>query len=79
MNDPNMEPVKELVVRAQAGDLEAFGRLVDATQTMVYAVSFSVLRDSTAAEDVAQQAYLRAFRRLKDLQDRPRLRGGCVG
>ena len=65
----NMELLKDLVVRARAGDLDAFGHLVQATQTMVYAVSFSVLRDSVVAEDAAQQAYLRAFRRLGDLQD----------
>ena len=69
MNDLNMEPLRDLVIRAQAGDLEAFGRLVQATQTMVYAAAFSVLRDSNIAQDVAQQAYLRAFRRLGDLQD----------
>ncbi len=64
-----MELLRALVVRAQAGDLEAFGQLVQATQTMVYAAALSVLRDSTIAQDVAQQAYLRAFRRLGDLQD----------
>ena len=69
MNDLNMEPLKALVVRAQAGDLEAFGHLVQATQRMVYAAALSVLRDSSIAQDVAQQAYLRAFRRLGDLQD----------
>jgi RNA polymerase sigma factor (sigma-70 family) len=36
---------------------------------MAYAVALSVLRDSESAQDAAQQAYLRAFRRLVDLQD----------
>ncbi|HEY6362291.1 MAG TPA: sigma-70 family RNA polymerase sigma factor [Vicinamibacterales bacterium] len=61
--------MSSLVVRAQAGDVEAFGRLVRDTQTMVYAAARSVLQDSTLAEDAAQQAYLRAFRRLGDLQE----------
>ena len=39
----------DLVVRGQAGDLEAFGRLVQATQTMAYAVARGVLRDSGLA------------------------------
>jgi len=64
-----MEFMTDLVVRARAGDVEAFGRLVEATQTMVCATALSVLRDSTIAQDVVQQAYLRAFRRLGDLQD----------
>jgi RNA polymerase sigma-70 factor (ECF subfamily) len=64
-----MEPLSELVLRAQAGDVDAYARLVQATQRMVYAVALSVLRDSVAAQDAAQQAYLRAFRRLPDLDE----------
>ena len=64
-----MNSLASLVVAAQAGDVEAYGRLVEATQTMAYAVSLSVLRDSASAQDAAQQAYLCAFRRLGDLQD----------
>ena len=64
-----MQILTDLVVRAQRGDVEAYARLVEATQRMVHGVAFNVLRDSTAAQDVAQQAYLRAFRRLGDLQE----------
>ena len=64
-----MTLLEELVVRAQAGDLDAFGRLVQQTQAMAYAVAKGVLRDSGLAEDAAQDAYLRAFRRLADLED----------
>ena len=63
-----MQQLTHLVRRAQAGDLEAFGRLVAATQTMAYAVARSVLRPGVA-DDAAQEAYLRAFRRLRDLED----------
>jgi RNA polymerase sigma factor (sigma-70 family) len=59
----------DLVVRARTGDLEAFGRLVQQTQAMAYAVAKGVLRDAALAEDAAQEAYLRAFRRLGDLED----------
>jgi RNA polymerase sigma-70 factor (ECF subfamily) len=64
-----MNALAELVVAAQGGNVEAYGRLVQATQTMAYAVAVSVLRDPPAAQDAVQQAYLRAFRRLGDLQD----------
>jgi RNA polymerase sigma-70 factor (ECF subfamily) len=64
-----MNALADLVVAAQAGNVEAYGRLVHATQTMAYAVAVSVLKDSAAAQDAVQQAYLRAFRRLGDLQD----------
>jgi DNA-directed RNA polymerase specialized sigma24 family protein len=64
-----MNALADLVVAAQSGNVEAYGRLVQATQTMAYAVALSVLKDSTAAQDAVQQAYLRAFRRLGDLQE----------
>jgi RNA polymerase sigma-70 factor (ECF subfamily) len=64
-----MKLLNALVVRAQQGDLEAYGQLVQATQAMVYAVALGVARDSTMAEDAVQEAYLRAFRRLGDLEE----------
>lgn len=64
-----MSRLDDLVVRARAGDLDAFGRLVQQTQSMAYAVAKGVLRDAALAEDAAQEAYLRAFRRLRDLED----------
>src|SRR5436190_12374504 len=59
-----------LVQRAQAGDLDAFGRLVAATQRMAYGVAKAVVREPALAEDATQDAYLRAFRRLREL-DQP--------
>ena len=72
-----MDPLNDLVVRAQAGSLDAYGRLVQATQTMAYAVALRVLRDAGLAEDAAQDAYLRAFRRLADLNE-PAAFGGWL-
>ena len=67
--DSSLEPLNTLVVRAQAGDVDAFGRLVGATQRMAHAAAFSMLRDAGLAQDAAQEAYLRAFRRIGDLQE----------
>jgi RNA polymerase sigma-70 factor, ECF subfamily len=64
-----MNALADLVIAAQQGNVEAYGRLVQATQPMAYAVAVSVLRDRAAAQDAVQQAYLRAFRRLSDLQE----------
>jgi RNA polymerase sigma-70 factor, ECF subfamily len=65
----DVNALEDLVVRARAGDLDAFGRLVQETQAMAYAVAKSVVRDPATAEDAAQEAYLRAFRRLGDLEE----------
>ena len=64
-----MEPLNDLVVRARAGDVQACGQLVQATQKMAYGVARSVLHDPSAASDAVQAAYLRAFRRLGDLEE----------
>ncbi|MGE0444549.1 MAG: sigma-70 family RNA polymerase sigma factor [Vicinamibacterales bacterium] len=63
------EPLNQLVRKAQAGDLDAFEALVRSTQKMAYAVAKSVLRDSALAEDAAQESFLRAYRRLADLEE----------
>ena len=64
-----MESLSDLVIQAEKGDLEAYGRLIKATQSMAYSLSWGILHDSALAEDATQEAYLRAFRRLPDLHD----------
>ena len=44
---------------------EAFPELVVAHQDLVYGVALRVMRDATMAEDVAQEAFVRAYRALK--------------
>ena len=61
--------LNDLVTAARAGDVAAYGRLVQATQAMSLAVAASVLRDPASAEDAVQEAYLRAYSRLGDLEE----------
>jgi RNA polymerase sigma-70 factor (ECF subfamily) len=62
-------PLASLVDGARQGDLDACAALVRATHLMVYAVAVGVLRDHALAEDASQEAYIRAFRRLRELED----------
>ena len=55
----------ELVERARAGDHAAFGLLVDRYQHVVVRAVRAVLGPSGEADDVAQEVFLRAFRRLE--------------
>jgi RNA polymerase sigma-70 factor, ECF subfamily len=64
-----VESLNQLVARARRGDVAAYGRLVEATERMVFAVALRVLRDEAQAEDAAQETFLRAFRRIGDLED----------
>ncbi len=61
--------LSDLVTAARAGDVAAYGRLVQATQAMSLAVAASVLRDPAGAEDAVQDAYLRAYRGLRGLKE----------
>jgi RNA polymerase sigma factor (sigma-70 family) len=63
------DSLSDLVVAARAGDVAAYGKLVRATQTMSLAVAMDVLREPAGAEDAVQEAYLRAYRSLRDLED----------
>jgi RNA polymerase sigma factor (sigma-70 family) len=49
---------------AQEGDAEAFGRVVERYQQVVYRAAYLVVRDEAAAEEVAQDGLVRAYRNL---------------
>ncbi|MCC6143422.1 MAG: RNA polymerase sigma factor [Candidatus Hydrogenedentes bacterium] len=61
----------ELVNRSKTGDRDAFSELVRRHQHIVYNVSYRFMRDATMAEDMAQEAFVKAFRLLKGF------RGDC--
>ena len=67
--NPPTDSVSDLVTAARTGDVAAYGKLIRATQAMSLAVALDVLRDRAGAEDAVQEAYLRAYRTLRDLQE----------
>ena len=69
---PNPPDESELVERSRAGDLEAFNQIVVAYQDLVYSLCLRMLGTRQAAEDVAQDAFLSAFRNMA------RMRGPTV-
>ncbi|WP_115561598.1 RNA polymerase sigma factor [Xanthomonas arboricola] len=52
---------------AAAGCQQAYGRIVRACQNTVTAVALAITRDIAASEDIAQEAFLRAWQRLAQL------------
>ncbi len=54
----------ELVDRTKRGDTDAFSILVRRHQQVVYNLAYRYMRDSALAEDMAQEAFLKAYRLL---------------
>ena len=53
------------VIQAQQGSDEAFTRLVEEHQTHVYNLCYRMLGEPEAAEDAAQESFLRAYQNLQ--------------
>lgn len=53
-----------LVEKARTGDRRAFGKLVEKYQRRVYSLAFGILRQREDAWDVAQEAFVKAYKKL---------------
>lgn len=63
---------------ADAAERQEFEALLSEAAPLAFRVARGVLRNSADAEDVAQEALLRAYRRFDRLRDRQRFRGWLV-
>jgi RNA polymerase sigma-70 factor, ECF subfamily len=77
---PASEPIQasmlsdaELATRAHHGDGSAFELIMRRYNRRLFRLARSLLRDDAEAEDVPQEAYLRAYTRLGELVDRQAL------
>src|SRR5438132_205432 len=61
--------ITDLVLKAQAGDRSAYGELVERFQPTVYAVALARLRNPTEAQELAQEVFLHAMKKLPQLRD----------
>lgn len=71
------EEVTELVLRAQAGDREAYGELVRRFQGAVYAMALTRVHDPLEAQELAQEVFVHGMRKLPQLRD-PRCFAGWL-
>jgi RNA polymerase sigma factor (sigma-70 family) len=68
MNADVLESIIQAQLPAAArGDHAAYGRIVAGCQGMVTAIALSIVRDVPASEDIAQDAFLKAWQNLRKL------------
>ncbi|MCC6507110.1 MAG: RNA polymerase sigma factor [Aquimonas sp.] len=61
--------IDEYLPKAQSGDRAAFGRIVAACQNSITAIALAIVRDVQASEDIAQDAFVNAWRNLASLRN----------
>ncbi|MBH25268.1 MAG: RNA polymerase subunit sigma [Myxococcales bacterium] len=62
------ETDKNLVIRAQNGDEEAFRQLVERYQRKVYSIAYGVVRNREDALDLTQDAFIKIHRNLPNFK-----------
>lgn len=72
-----MRPDEEVIQMILAGDREAYARLVERYAGPIHALAYSYVRDADTAEEVAQEAFVKAFVALRGLTD-PRAFGAWL-
>jgi RNA polymerase sigma-70 factor (ECF subfamily) len=73
------EEEAQLIEAARAGDMRAFGRLVDAHQLAVRGFLRRLIKGVGEADDIAQDAFVRAFESLARFDGRARFRTYVCG
>jgi RNA polymerase sigma-70 factor (ECF subfamily) len=63
---PEMDQAESDLVRdCQAGDAEAFRRLVERHERRVYGVAYAIVHNRELARDIAQEAFIRVLRAIR--------------
>ncbi len=70
---------REYIDRVLSGDAKAFEGLVRKYSRMAGAIAYAIAGDFSAAEDIVQDAFLKAFCSLKNLRDQDRFKVWLAG
>lgn len=62
MQHPDVSP--DVVAAAQAGDERAFAQIVELHQRSIFGLAYRMAGDAAQAEDLAQEVFLRVWRKL---------------
>ena len=79
MNSIELVADAELVTASLTGDREAFGRIVERYQRLLCSVAYSATGSLSESEDLAQDAFIDAWRQLGTLREPEKLRPWLCG
>src|SRR5215475_12070648 len=68
MTQTSVEEDRELLSRAQAGDMSAFEALVGRHEEKVYGLAFRMTRSEADAAEIAQDTFLSAYQHLAEFR-----------
>jgi len=66
----DIDPDLQLVERCQAGDISAFDGIVQRHRDRIYRLVYRMLRDTSSADDVAQDIFLKVYHQIGKFQHR---------
>jgi RNA polymerase sigma factor (sigma-70 family) len=69
----------DLVEQSRAGDATAFGKLVERHQSLVCALALGACGDLHRSEDIAQEAFVGAWRQLAELKESEKFKSWVCG
>lgn len=64
MSEPDAAAVQAAVAAVRRGDRDAFGRVIEVHQRRLFGLALMMTRDPAGAEEVVQDAFVRAFAHL---------------
>ena len=73
-----VKPIAGVLLNMEEDLKREFETRIAETSTLAFRVAFAVLRNSENAEDVAQEAFVKAYRWFSQLRDRDRFRAWLV-
>lgn len=60
--------IEELIILAQAGDKNAFRKIIDQNSRFAFAVAFKILLNEDDARDAAQEAFIKLWKSLNNFK-----------
>lgn len=63
----------KLIKRAKDGDVEAFERIIEEHQAVVYSIAYKMAGNESDAFDMAQEAFLKIYRNINKFDGRSKL------